>query len=67
MLGNWNQNFKLKSNPLEIDLQKIFKHMGGGGGEYGFGECGSNTELSELFCPRRVPRRELSEFLSTSY
>ena len=27
----------------------------------------SNTELSELFCPRRVPGRELSEFLSPYY
>ena len=27
----------------------------------------SNTELSELFCPHRVPGRELSEFLSAYY
>ena len=27
----------------------------------------SNTELSELFGPRRVPGRELSEFLSAYY
>ena len=27
----------------------------------------SNTELSEFFCPHRVPGRELSEFLSTYY
>ena len=27
----------------------------------------SNTELSELFCLRRVPGRELSEFLSAYY
>ena len=27
----------------------------------------SNTELSEFFCPHRVPGRELSEFLSAYY
>ena len=28
------------------------------------GSTVSNTELSEFFCPRRVPGRELREFLS---
>ena len=27
----------------------------------------SNTQLSESFCPRRAPVRELSEFLSAYY
>ena len=31
------------------------------------GSTVSNTELSEFFCPHRVPGRELSEFLSAYY
>ena len=35
--------------------------------EYGFGECGPNTELSEFLGPHRVRGRELSEFLSRAH
>ena len=66
LFGASVQSYYRGSVPVSV-LEKRFWQFFGNGPNTVPESTVSNTELSEFFCPHRVPGRELSEFLSAYY